>query len=381
MYSIHGYAQMISDRGRTDAYAAALRRRITPESVILDLGAGPGILSLLACHCGARKVYAIETDDIIQVARECAETEKLAGQIEFIQENSERVILPEQVDGIVCDLHGALPLFDGSIAAILDARNRFLAHRGWIVPRRETIWVAAAACAASFEETIAIWTENPYGLDMTPARQRAVNHPHNHSQPDLVLVTAAACWTTLDYLTLTTPNTDGTVTLKVMRPDLAHGLIVWFDSELADGVELSCSPESTEKHVYGQLFFPWPEPIRLTLGDVVSVHLRATQVGSDYVWQWATTIRGQQGDIKAAFRQDTFSGRIITPERLRRRKNQYVPTLTEDGDMVLQILDLMRVKVPLEQIAKQIASTYPHRFANWHSAMGRVGELSAQYCL
>jgi hypothetical protein len=66
---------------------------------------------------------------------------------------------------------------------------------------------------------------------------------------------------------------------------------------------------------------------------------------------------------------------------LRRRKHQYVPTLTEDGDMVLKILDLMRVKVPLEQIAKQIASTYPHRFANWQNAMGRVGELSAQYCL
>ena len=85
MYSIHDYGDMIADRGRTDAYARALQARVTPESVVLDIGAASGILTLLACQAGARKVYAVEPDGIIQVAREVVAANGYADHVEFIQ--------------------------------------------------------------------------------------------------------------------------------------------------------------------------------------------------------------------------------------------------------------------------------------------------------
>ena len=63
---------IVVDRGRTDAYAHALRARVMPDSVVLHVGASSGILTLLACQAGARKVFAVEQDGIIQVAREIA---------------------------------------------------------------------------------------------------------------------------------------------------------------------------------------------------------------------------------------------------------------------------------------------------------------------
>src|SRR5687767_13382746 len=53
MYGLPGYGRMIADPVRMTAYEAALRRVVGPGSVVADIGAGPGIMSLIACRLGA----------------------------------------------------------------------------------------------------------------------------------------------------------------------------------------------------------------------------------------------------------------------------------------------------------------------------------------
>jgi predicted RNA methylase len=72
MYSNPGYVSMIAERVRMRAYTAALRNAVKPGSVVLDLGAGKGIFAVLACRFGARRVYAIEPSDAIEVASQTA---------------------------------------------------------------------------------------------------------------------------------------------------------------------------------------------------------------------------------------------------------------------------------------------------------------------
>ena len=71
MYSVADYGSMIADDVRTGAFARALERAIRP-----DAGArrrnGDWNLRALACRFGARRVYAIEPDDVIQIARDIA---------------------------------------------------------------------------------------------------------------------------------------------------------------------------------------------------------------------------------------------------------------------------------------------------------------------
>src|SRR5262245_47859486 len=100
-YDIYAYGGMIRDNVRTDAYAQALRAHVNKNSVVLDIGTGVGIWALLACQLGARKVYAIDPNDVIQVARDIALANGYADGIDFIQEMSTKITLPEPADILV----------------------------------------------------------------------------------------------------------------------------------------------------------------------------------------------------------------------------------------------------------------------------------------
>ena len=137
MYDIFGYGSMIADRTRMGAYETALRRAITPGCIVADLGTGTGMMAMMAARMGAAKVYAIEPGDLIQVGRECARANGLADRIEFIQDISTKVSLTCQVDVIVSDMRGVLPLHHSHLASIADARRRFLKPVGVLIPQQD----------------------------------------------------------------------------------------------------------------------------------------------------------------------------------------------------------------------------------------------------
>ena len=89
---------------------------------------------------GARKVYAVEPDEIIHRAKKAAIANGFADRIEFIQDLSTRIELPERVDGIVAISAARCLCFNGSLATLIDARTRFLEAGGWIVPACDTRW-------------------------------------------------------------------------------------------------------------------------------------------------------------------------------------------------------------------------------------------------
>src|SRR5215216_64702 len=83
MYSIFSYGKMIADNGRMSAYVEALRRAVTPHSVVLDIGTGIGIFAILAARFGAKKVYAVDPSEAIELAKKIAATNGLSDRIEF----------------------------------------------------------------------------------------------------------------------------------------------------------------------------------------------------------------------------------------------------------------------------------------------------------
>jgi protein arginine N-methyltransferase 1 len=379
-YSLADYGVMIVDRLRTDAYARALRQAVEPGAIVVDIGTGTGGLACLACQYGAKKVYAIEPDDAIEVAREVASANGFADRIQFIQELSPQVTLPEQADVIVSDLGGVLPLFQHHIPSIIDARSRFLKRGGTLIPRREVIWVAAAAAPELYERHVTPWERNGYGLDMQVARRIGTNEWRKCRARPHQLLLEPRRWTTLDFPTIDRADVSGELSWSVSTAGTAHGLILWFDADLGHDIGFSNAPGAPEI-IYGQAFFPWSHPVTLAVGDTVSVSLKAALVAEDYVWCWDTRVLDGSGAgwTKADFRQSTFFGVPLSPSKLAKRSADYIPSLTEAGRVDRLVLESLDAHMPLGHIADQALARFPNRFASWEEAMTRVAELSAKY--
>lgn len=378
MYSLSGYGSMIADRVRIDAYAQALRQAARPGSVVVDIGTGTGIFALLACQYGARKVYAIEPSDAIQVAREIAVANGYGQGIECMQNLSTAITLPERADVLISDLRGVLPLFQHHIPALADARQRLLAPGGVLIPQCDTLWAAVVEAPELYSRLVAPWDENSYGLDMQPARRMMTNTwCKGRVAPEQLLV-EPQCWATLDYTTVDSPNVRTEVTWTVARAGIAHGLILWFDATLAEGVHFSNAPGESEL-IYGSAFFPFSTPVPLAACDTVSAILQARLVREDYVWRWNTRVQDCSGQSKAHFEQSTFLGVPLSPARLRKRAGTHVPTLNEDGKVDRLILACMSENLALADIARRVSAQFPNRFTTWQDALARVAELSEKY--
>jgi protein arginine N-methyltransferase 1 len=378
MYTISGHASMIRDRVRLAAYEEALRRSVRPHSIVLDLGAGTGVMSLLACRFGARRVHAVEPSDVIHVAREIAAANGLADQIVFHQEYSTKLSLPEPADVIVADLRGVLPLFQHNLPALADARRRLLAPGGVLIPRRDVLWSAAVEAPEVYRRGVAVWDENACGFNFDAARRLATNTTEKQHIRAEQCLTAPVPWTTLDYAVRDDPNVAGQIEWTPTRAGTAHGLCLWFDAELVEGVGFSNAPGGPEL-IYGHAFFPFVQPVALAPGDRIAVTLDARLVGDDYVWRWDTQVSDAVGGAKVRFRQSTLAGTTIAPGTLRQRAADHVPALGAEGEVVRFILSRMDGVQSLEAIARQTAAAFPARFPTWLDALPRVGELSQQY--
>jgi protein arginine N-methyltransferase 1 len=60
---------MLVDDDRCLDCMRAILQTVRPGHIVLDISSGTGILALFACPAGARRVYAVEQDSVIEVAR------------------------------------------------------------------------------------------------------------------------------------------------------------------------------------------------------------------------------------------------------------------------------------------------------------------------
>jgi protein arginine N-methyltransferase 1 len=312
MYSLHFYGEMLAANGRTERHVEALRQTVKPDSVVLDLGCGPGLFALLACKFGARRAFGIEPDNTINIAREAAIANGLADRVEFFQGMSTQVTLPEPATIIIFDLRGVLPWFTQNIPTIIDARRRLLAPGGVLIPRRDFAWATLIEDESLYQEIVRPWEENQFGLDLSAGRSRITNCWRKTRVKADSFLTGPACWSTLDYRGVTGPNARGDISLRATRSGTAHGIAMWFDTELADGIRFSNHPAEPEL-IYSNGLFPFERPVEIREGERIEVQLRADYVRNDYVWRWKTSFPDQE--IK--FEQSTFYGVPLSTEQLK----------------------------------------------------------------
>jgi len=114
-------------------------------------------------------------------------------------------------------------------------------------------------------------------------------------------------------------------------------------------------------------------------GNKVSVRLHANLVGAEYVWRWDTKVCADSKNPTRCFQQSTFHGATFTPQSLRRRAADFIPSLSEEGQANRWMLQAIDGKTSLQEIAQAAAKKFPQIFPRWEDALHRAAELATQF--
>jgi protein arginine N-methyltransferase 1 len=265
------------------------------------------------------------------------------------------------------------------IPSIVDARTRLLKPGGQLIPARDHLFAAPVEHPARYRECEAPWRDNPFGFDLKAGREFVVNTwSRAHCRGEQLL--APGCrWATMDYAEIRDTGVAGEARWQAARAGTVHGLLVWFDAELAEGIGYSNAPGEPEL-VYGQAFFPLPEPVPVAAGDRIAARLGASLVAEDYVWRWDTTVSPADGKTPgAAFRQSTFHGSVRSPRSLARREAGHVPELGAAAEVDRAALELLDGKTALGDAAQVLAARFPSRFPRPVDALTHLADLAERY--
>ncbi len=377
MYTVNGYGEMIADSIRVSAYNAALRAAVHPNSVVLDIGTGQGFFAMLACQAGARRVYAVEPSDIIQLAQDLAVRNGFQDRIEFIQDTSWNLALPEQVDVIVSDLRNLLPLHRDLVLCLADVRDRWLAEGGTLIPERDLLWAGIVEAPELYQRHTGVWKENGYDLDLQPALRLVTNREYKAMLDAKQLLTEPCCWGVLDYRVIQAPNVTGEASWEMRRSGTAHGISLWFDTVLFGEAGFSNAPG--QPTIYGNFFVPWPEPVQVSVHDIVKTKICFVYGGEDYTWAIDSSFFNAAGKLRTSFRQSNLLGESLSPSTLRKMAADYVPKLGLEGEIDSFTLHLMEQQLPLGEIAHRLQEKFPAAFVEYRTALTRVGKLSVKY--
>lgn len=137
---------MLKDRVRTVAYQKAIENNKNDfkDKIVMDIGAGTGILSIFAARAGAKHVYAIENAEIAHFAREIIKVNGLSDKITVLKGKMEEIELPvKKVDIIISEWMGYFLLYESMLDTVLWARDKYLARGGKMLPDRAKIHIAA----------------------------------------------------------------------------------------------------------------------------------------------------------------------------------------------------------------------------------------------
>ena len=197
-------------------------------------------------------------------------------------------------------------------------------------------------------------------------------------KPDELLV-EPSCWATLDYHDIQCPDVRAEIAWQVAQSGTAHGLAVWFDSELIDEIGFSNHPSGPEL-IYGNGFFPFSTPVEIAEGDRIRVTLRADFIRDDYVWRWdGDFFSADQSVPKASYKQSTFFGAPLSPEQMRKQAASYKPALDRRGEARSFILELMTGENSLADIARRLTERFPNRYADSQDALNEVTAVSREF--
>lgn len=273
---------MLQDSLRTSTYQRAILHNHTDfqDKVVLDVGAGSGILSFFAVQAGATKVYAVEASDMAEHCQTLVDNNNLADKIIVIAGKIEDIQIEEEVDVVISEPMGYMLFNERMLESFLHAK-KWLKKGGMMYPSQGDLHITPFNDENLYNEVFSkanFWFQSSfYGVDLTCLREAA--HLEYFSQPVVDTFDQRICMAdsqkhVVDFVTCAEAKLhEMTFDLEFIlsRTGNIHGLAFWFDvafNGTRSAVWLFTGPTHPLTHWY-QVRCPLLKPLFGREGDVV----------------------------------------------------------------------------------------------------------------
>ena len=293
---ISHHRSMISDAVRTVAFKKAIEELVTPESVVVELGAGTGILALFASRAGAKRVYAVERTGMVHLAKRVAASNSGA-EIAFIHGDSNEVCLPEPCDVLISDCLGYFALQENMLPDVIAFRDRWLKERGEVIPSSVELYAVPVQDDDAYSN-VRFWDEASaeYQIDFGAIREVAANDTYRFGFSTTAFLSRPAPICSIDLCCDQSVGLSSDTIFRLTRNGTVHGICGYFIATLSPRVRIDTAP-GIRTH-WQQEFFPLSQPRIVAAGDRLRFQVNAVPRAGHIDWVWTIQINEDPPDVQ-----------------------------------------------------------------------------------
>lgn len=279
--NLHEHEKMIADDVRVGTYYTAIGKHIKRGDVVIDLGTGSGILSIFAARQNAKRVYAIDHSEFIEVAKKTAEVNGV-NNITFVNANSHAFMAPEKADILLHEQLGDDLFNENMLENLFDLKKRCLKETGRILPGKFELYLEPASLRPAYRVPF-IWEKEVYGVDFSFLKsnelaEKYIPASYNFSSIGEASIDHFLCTPepilTFDMNKMESADELPTVfkcIRKVAQPGELHGVCMFFRVIFDESTSFDTSPVHTHTH-WGNGFYRFASK-NYVVGDELTLTL------------------------------------------------------------------------------------------------------------
>jgi protein arginine N-methyltransferase 7 len=284
------HLQMMNDKFRNDKYLEAIKLAIEDvddNSLILDIGTGSGLLSMMAAANSTGEVIACEASSVIaDTAKKIIHKNGYKEKITVINKKSTELKigedLPRKADLIISEILSAEFVGEGVRTSIFDANKRLLKKNGKMIPESGTIKISLLGNDKEIFNTISV--ANVSGFDLSEFNSISPSKfVHFLKKKPTLLSNNEDAFNINLYNEENIVKEEKIIELKVNKEGLCLGIIQWMKIHLYKDIEYENSPNG---YLDSSSHWPTPiylfdKPISVKKGDVLKIR---ASLDRDNLW-------------------------------------------------------------------------------------------------
>jgi Flp pilus assembly protein TadD/predicted RNA methylase len=275
------HMEMLSDLERNEAYQKAIESVVKENSVVLDIGTGSGILSMMAARAGAKHVYTCESSGLLaEAALDIFKKNGYSEKITLFKKYSTQIPpndLKEKPNVIVAEIFDSGLLGEHAVFSFRHAIEALGAPGCKTIPQSANV-VGRIISLPKQKQIHPI--KDISGFDLSPFNKfrvaeaylsmklSATEHEFMSDEKDLLHVNFEKPWPTIPG------NHSQRVELEfeITRNNNIHGVAFWFKLNLTNDISISSAPERKDNH-WGQAIAFFDKELAGKKGDVLGLTL------------------------------------------------------------------------------------------------------------